>query len=43
MLRPLGVLLITAALLPLLLSCGGTDTVVIASVGDYHPLRLHHR
>ncbi len=33
MLRRLGALLVTAALL----SCGGSDTVVIATVGDYHP------
>ena len=32
-----GVLLVLAALMPLLVSCGGTDTVVIATVGDYHP------
>ncbi len=36
MLRRLGALLVTAAFLPLLLSCGGSDTVVIATVGDYH-------
>ena len=35
--RRLGALFVTAALLPLLLSCGGSDTVVIATVGDYHP------
>ena len=30
-------LLVAAALLPVLAACGGTDTVVIATVGNYHP------
>ncbi len=37
MLRPLVALFITVAILPLLLSCNSSDTVVIATVGDYHP------
>ena len=37
MLRRLVALFVTASLLPLFLSCGGSDAVVIATVGDYHP------
>ena len=33
----LGTLFVLVALMPLLVSCGGTDAVVIATVGDYHP------
>ena len=35
--RGLGGSVVTAALLPLLAACGGADTVVIATVGNYHP------
>ena len=30
-------LLLAAALLPLLIACGGADSVAIATAGDYHP------
>ncbi len=36
-LHSLGAVLAAAALLPVLAACGGTDQVVIATVGDYHP------
>ena len=36
-LHSLGAVLAAAALLPVLAACGGTDPVVIATVGDYHP------
>ena len=36
-------LLAAAALLPVLAACGGTDTVVIATVGNYPPLTLSMR
>ena len=38
--RALGGIVVTAALLPLLAACGGADTVVIATTGDYHPFNF---
>ena len=38
--RTAGALLLAAALLPLLVSCGGPDTVLIATVGDYRPFNF---
>jgi len=38
--RSLGALVLTAALLPFLASCGGADPVVIATTGDYHPFNF---
>ncbi len=33
----LGLLLLAGSLIPVLAACGGTDKVVIATTGDYHP------
>lgn len=33
-------LLVAAALLPVLTACGGADTMVIATVGNYHPFNF---
>ena len=38
--RSLGALLLAAALLPFLASCGGGAPVVIATTGDYHPFNF---
>ena len=38
--RTLGTLLLAAVLTPLLSACGGSNTVVIATVGNYHPFNF---